>query len=403
MSMPLTELARTEMLLREQLARARAAEWQDEAGRRAAERARLARLADVIGVRSAQASVQAFLAELFSKPQSVRRLEAGIAALRQRRAARRAGKTRTDRLEELHALLDARRSHHLPLRPSLDHEPPVEGPSVAAAANDSPRRFAALRLLTGRGGKTAPRGQSRRRSSLFDAVRREDALGELFPQEVRSASRQEPLVAAPRRETGRLPNLSGPRANKGAMKDMPERDWGPPPSVQFPMPAKKDDRRSDLLIAGLGVALGLTCALFPWYIFFNQDQFGVQAIRFGGRGQNAGRATIDARPGGGGTPLAGQEIPDSALDLFSTGTLQLKPESADRAPGLEQQPFPAEATEFRLVHIANGRAMIEDNAGLWVVQKGSVLPDSSVVRSIEKRNGRWVLVTSTDRVIEISK
>jgi hypothetical protein len=186
------------------------------------------------------------------------------------------------------------------------------------------------------------------------------------------------------------------------MKQAPERDWGPPPSVQFPMPAKKESRRSDLVIAGLGLALGLTCALFPWYIFFNQDQFGVQAITFGGRGHNAGRVTVDARPGGKGTPLADQQIPDSALDLFSTGTLQVRPDHAE-TPGLEQQPFPTEATEFRLVHIANGRAMIEDDAGLWVVQQGSVLPDSSVVRSIEKRAGRWVLVTSTDRVIEVSK
>nr|WP_292834195.1 hypothetical protein [Mesorhizobium sp.] len=186
------------------------------------------------------------------------------------------------------------------------------------------------------------------------------------------------------------------------MKDAPDRDWGPPPPVQFPMPAKKESRRSDLVIAGLGLALGLTCALFPWYIFFNQDQFGVQAIRFGGKGHNAGRATVDARPGDG-APPADQQIPDNALDLFSTGTLQVKPEDADKAASLEQQPFPAEATQFRLVHIANGRAMIEDDAGLWVVQQGSVLPDSSVVRSIEERNGRWVLVTSTDKVIEISK
>ena len=86
-------------------------------------------------------------------------------------------------------------------------------------------------------------------------------------------------------------------------------------------------------------------------------------------------------------------------------TDKAKSATADKAKAasLEQQPFPAEATEFRLIHIANGRAMIEDDAGLWVVQQGSVLPDSSVVRSIEKRNGQWVLVTSTDRIIEVSK
>jgi len=56
-----------------------------------------------------------------------------------------------------------------------------------------------------------------------------------------------------------------------------------------------------------------------------------------------------------------------------------------------------------MVHVANGRAMIEDDAGLWIVQRGSKLPDSSIVSSIEQRGGKWVLVTSTDQVIELSK
>ena len=47
--------------------------------------------------------------------------------------------------------------------------------------------------------------------------------------------------------------------------------------------------------------------------------------------------------------------------------------------------------------------MIEDDAGLWIVQRGSTLPDSSRVSSIEQRDGKWVLVTSTDQVIELSK
>jgi hypothetical protein len=58
--------------------------------------------------------------------------------------------------------------------------------------------------------------------------------------------------------------------------------------------------------------------------------------------------------------------------------------------------------QFRLVHVANGRAMIEDDAGLWVVQAGSMLPDSSRVARIEKRDGKWVLVTSTDRVVALT-
>src|SRR6266568_2947280 len=66
-------------------------------------------------------------------------------------------------------------------------------------------------------------------------------------------------------------------------------EWPQPPKAQFPRLGKKDDRRSDFVVAALGITLGLICALFPWYIFFNQEQFGVQAIKFGGSGSNSGR------------------------------------------------------------------------------------------------------------------
>src|SRR5436189_206932 len=83
----------------------------------------------------------------------------------------------------------------------------------------------------------------------------------------------------------------------------------------------------------------------------------------------------------GSAPIDAEDIPVQNLDLFATGTLQEKSKDGDgAAPGLDEQPFPAEVPEFRLVHVANGRAMIEDDAGLWVVQPGSLLPDSSYVQ-----------------------
>ena len=99
-----------------------------------------------------------------------------------------------------------------------------------------------------------------------------------------------------------------------------------------------------------------------------------------------------------------EDIPATQLDLFATGTLpdDKDGEGGEAVPGLDEQPFPGDDAQFRLVHVANGRAMIEDEAGLWVVQTGSTLPDSSRVTSIEQRNGKWVLVTSTDRVIALT-
>jgi hypothetical protein len=178
-------------------------------------------------------------------------------------------------------------------------------------------------------------------------------------------------------------------------------EWPQPPKAQFPRLKKKSDRRGDFVIAALGITLGLICALFPWYIFFNQEQFGVQAIKFGGSGTNSGRT------GGGvvaqrSAPLTAKDVPAMDIDLLATATLPDKAEDPTQAPGIDQQPFPADP-KFRLVHVANGRAMIEDDTGLWIVQRGSRLPDASSVESIEQRHGKWVMITSANDVIELSK
>jgi hypothetical protein len=164
------------------------------------------------------------------------------------------------------------------------------------------------------------------------------------------------------------------------------------------------DGRGDLVIAGLGLALGLGCALFPWYIFFNQEKFGIRALKFEGQGQReTGPIYLGSQPDRIGAPMTAEDIPPMKLDLFATGTLPENDGEGEGVPGLSEQPFPREIVLFRLVHVANGRAMIEDDTGLWVVQRGSRLPDNSLVAGIEQRDGKWVLVTSADKVIELSK
>ncbi|MBL8581408.1 MAG: hypothetical protein JNL61_04155, partial [Rhizobiaceae bacterium] len=74
-------------------------------------------------------------------------------------------------------------------------------------------------------------------------------------------------------------------------------------------PASRD-RRSDFMVAALGVTLGLICALFPWYIFFNQDKFGVRAIRFGDNPtEQAGPITLYPQPDRIGEPMDTAELP----------------------------------------------------------------------------------------------
>lgn len=178
----------------------------------------------------------------------------------------------------------------------------------------------------------------------------------------------------------------------------------PPAPVAAPAPAvkakKKKMDRGDVTVAALGVTLAAICAVFPWYIFFNQEKFGVREFVFSGGGSGRPASGFAYQPQPVGKPFANAEVPKMELDFFPTATLPTD-QGPGRAVPASEQPFPADLVGFRLVHVANGRAMIEDNDGLWVVQRGSRLPDSSRVVSIEQRNGRWILLTSQDKVVEI--
>lgn len=175
-------------------------------------------------------------------------------------------------------------------------------------------------------------------------------------------------------------------------------------SRPVPVVAKKKKKRDsgDLVIGALGVALGLTCALFPWYIFFNQDKFGVQKFVFEGYRSAERPSSLAVQPSLVHQPFSPDEVPLMALDHFPTATIPDKAQQARAVPASEQ-PFPADLVSFRVVHIANGRAMIQDEDGLWVVQRGSRLPDASRVASIEQRHGKWVLVTTRDRVVPLER
>lgn len=160
--------------------------------------------------------------------------------------------------------------------------------------------------------------------------------------------------------------------------------------------------RSDLTLAALGVVLGTICAVFPWYIFLNQEKFGVRSFVFdSSRGDNP-RAKAAVQPNAVGKAFPDSDVPKLNLDFFPTATLPMADEEVRTVPSSEQ-PFPADLVPYHLVHVANGRAMIEDTDGLWVVQRGSRLPDGSRVVTIEKRNGSWVLETTRDAVIKLQR
>ncbi len=52
------------------------------------------------------------------------------------------------------------------------------------------------------------------------------------------------------------------------------------------------------------------------------------------------------------------------------------------------------------MHVANGRALIEDKTGMYIVRVGAVLPDNSRLATLEERDGQWVLITSKGQVFK---
>lgn len=156
----------------------------------------------------------------------------------------------------------------------------------------------------------------------------------------------------------------------------------------------------DWIVVLAGIGLAMLCALFPWYIFFNQEEFGIRPLQFAGRlGNGSGTgAAPTTLPELTGMRLPSQSVEEPPLDAIATGALADAPESAPA-----QQPFPGERIDFRLVHAANGRAMIEDADGYWIVQRGSVLPDGSRVAAIERREGAWALVTSHGTTVPLAE
>jgi len=161
----------------------------------------------------------------------------------------------------------------------------------------------------------------------------------------------------------------------------------------------------DRVLAMTGIALACGAAFFPWYVFFNEEKFGIQVAdweRTRDLPEGPGRDVFSV------SPLAlvdrddegGDGEGDPEVDQIVTATVPTlgleRPEGLDTAA---TQPFPGKAG-FRLLHVANGRALIEDKAGMYLVRIGSILPDNSRVATLEQREGKWVIVTSTGEVVQ---
>ena len=155
---------------------------------------------------------------------------------------------------------------------------------------------------------------------------------------------------------------------------------------------------SDRALTAAGIALAAGAALFPWYVFLHGEKFGIHVDSLGGTRDlpnSQARNVFSVSP----LAMTDNTKDDSPnVDPLVTATIsKIGSEKAKGAELKEEQPFPGKDA-FRLLHVANGRAMIEDDSGMYMVQVGSILPDNSRVATLEQRDGKWVIITSNGEV-----
>ncbi|WEX79106.1 flagellar protein [Sinorhizobium numidicum] len=158
----------------------------------------------------------------------------------------------------------------------------------------------------------------------------------------------------------------------------------------------------DKVLGTIGLAMAAFATFFPWYAFLHPEKFSMPLLWQGTTRdlpEGPGREVLSI------SPLAMKDMDGetaAAVDRLTTATVpgigNESASAADEKADLEQ-PFP-ERSNFRLMHVANGRALIEDASGMYIVRVGSALPDNSRLATFEERNGRWVMITSKGEIYE---
>jgi hypothetical protein len=168
-------------------------------------------------------------------------------------------------------------------------------------------------------------------------------------------------------------------------------------------PLKPGRRRTtfhDRAMTVTGLLLAGASAIFPWYVFLNEGKFGINVAE-GDRTRELpdwpARDVFSVSPLALANKTPPEKKPDITVDPLTTATVSSIGKEDDKGVPAEDQPFPGKSS-FRLLHVANGRALIEDTSGMYVVRVGSILPDESRLATLEQRDGKWVIITSKGEV-----
>lgn len=161
-------------------------------------------------------------------------------------------------------------------------------------------------------------------------------------------------------------------------------------------------REFDRVLTGGLMMVAAAAAALPWYVFLNPEKFGIS-----GKGWEALKH-VPQRGGGGVEAVIPHVEEDKVadgkmtqtgvdIDAVVTATVPTSGQAQADADDAIAQPFPG-GDNFKLLHVSNGRVLIEDKSGMFLVQVGSILPDESRLLSLSNVNGKWQIITSAGQV-----
>ncbi len=162
---------------------------------------------------------------------------------------------------------------------------------------------------------------------------------------------------------------------------------------------KRSIRDFDRLLTGGLIFVAATAAALPWYVFFNPEKFGIsgsgwEALKNMPQKDGGGVTAVVPHINEGLTSDGRNDVAKPDIDALTTATVQTAGEGQNANSDGKSQPFPG-GTRFKLLHVSNGRALIEDKSGMFLVQIGSVLPDESRLLSMSNVEGKWQIITSS--------
>jgi hypothetical protein len=105
--------------------------------------------------------------------------------------------------------------------------------------------------------------------------------------------------------------------------------------------------------------------------------------------------TRPLHPLGGTGPQIAARLPEPDIDFTATGSIGPRPADriADPRPNPQGPRIPLK--DYVLRSVRGGIATVYGPTGRFIVESGSLMPNGDQVLSIERRGGRWVVVTSS--------